>query len=102
KDSGALPALFLIVAQLAQVSDDTLSGPGAGPNTFDEGIVRMGLALFVALIASEKHPFLLGSSMAKVKGDLQGGRFPLHRQNGLSTKQNPGNLQGKGSKIVEI
>ena len=39
KDDGALPALFLIVIQLAQVSDDALPRPGLGANAFDEGIV---------------------------------------------------------------
>ena len=31
---------------------------------------------------------------------MQGGRFPLHRQNGVSTTRNPGNLREIEPKIV--
>ena len=39
KDDGALPALFLIVIEFAQMSDDMLPRPRIRANAFDEGIV---------------------------------------------------------------
>ena len=102
KDDGALPAAFLIVIEFAEMSDDALARPGIGANALDESIVGVGLALFGPLIASEKHPCLLDPSMVKEAGKMQGGRFPLHRQNGVSTTKNTGNSRGKRLKIVEI
>ena len=102
KNDGALPTAFLLVIEFAEVSDDSLPWPSIGAHALDESIVGMGLALFGPLIASQKHSCLLGPSMAKEFGNLQGSRFPLHRQNDLSTTQNAGNLQQEGSKIAEI
>ncbi len=39
--------------------------------------------------------------MVKGFGEKQGGRFPLHRQNGFSTTQKPGKNKDEGRKIVE-
>jgi len=101
KDDGALPAQFLIVIEFAQMSNDMLPRPRIGANAFDEGIVGMGLTLLGSLIASQKHPRLLDANMARETTTLQGGRFPLHRQNRLSTTQSPGNVQAASLKIVE-
>ena len=65
KDDGALPASFLIVIEFAEMSDDALPRPGIGADALDERVVGMGLALLGPLIASEKHPCLLDTSMAK-------------------------------------
>ncbi len=102
KDDGALPASFLIVIEFAEVGDDALPGPGIGANALDESVVGMGLALFRPLIASEKHPCLLDPSMVKGTGKMQGGRFPLQRQNGASTTKQPRNSRVERVKIVEI
>jgi hypothetical protein len=40
--------------------------------------------------------------MAKEAGELQEGRFPLQRQNDVSTTKNTGILQEMGGKIDEI
>ena len=100
KDNRALPAPFLIVIQLAQMSDDPLPRPGSGANALDEGVIGMGLALFGPLIASQKHPCLLGASMAKEARENQPGRFPLQRQKQVSTTENSDDLQETGLKIV--
>jgi hypothetical protein len=102
ENDGTLPTAFLIVIEFAEVSDDSLPRSGIGAYALDESIVSMGLALFGPLIASQEHPCLLGPSMVKEFGDLQGSRFPLHRQNDPSTTQNVGDLQAKRSKIAEI
>ena len=101
KDDGALPTAFLIVIEFAEMGDDALARPSIGAYAFDERIVGVGLALFASLIASEKHPCLLGASMVKEARELQGGRFPLQRQNGVSTTKNTGNSRGKEPKIAQ-
>jgi hypothetical protein len=69
ENDGALPTAFLIVIEFAEVSDDALPRTGSGADALDESIVGMGLALFGALIASQKHPRLLGPSMVEVGGE---------------------------------
>ena len=85
KDDGALPAPFLIVIEFTQVSDDTLSRPGSGTNALDERVVAVSFTLLGPLVASQKHPCLLGASMVRQPRQKQGARFPLQRQNAPST-----------------
>ena len=102
KDDRALPAAFLIVIEFAQVSDDALPRAGSGANALDQRIISMRLALLGTMVASEKHPCLQDPSMVKEARKKQGGRFPLHRQNGASTTKKPRFLRDGKAKKVEI
>jgi len=99
---GALPAAFLIVIEFAEMSDNVLARSGVGANGLYQGVVGVRLAVLGTAIASKKHANLLGASMAKEAAENQRGRFPLHRQNRVSTTKKPGNWQETGLKIVVI
>ena len=102
KNDGALPTPFLIGIELAEMGDYVLPRPGVGPHRFDQGKVSERFAILGAAMASEKHGGLLEASMAKETRKKQRGRFPLHRQNRVSTTKKPGNLQATGPKIAPI
>jgi hypothetical protein len=100
KDDRPLPTAFLFGIEFPQIRHNALPRPRAGANRLHEREVRVRLAILATAIAAEKHWNLLVASMAKKAGKKQGGRFPLHRQNGVSTTKKPGNLQETGPKIV--
>ena len=52
---GALPAKFLVVVELSQVSDDALSRSGLGANALDDGVVGVRLAVLGSPMASQEH-----------------------------------------------
>jgi hypothetical protein len=100
EDDGALPAAFLIVIEFAEVSDDALPRSGLGADAFDEGVVGVDFALFRSLVTSQEHLRLLDTSMVEEAGEMQRGRFPLHRQNVVSTTGKPRNSRTIVGKIV--
>jgi hypothetical protein len=53
-----LPAALLIVVELTEIGDDLLPGPRRGTHTLDQGIVAVGLAVFVAGVAAQEHTSL--------------------------------------------
>ena len=99
---GALPAPLLSAVEFAEVGDDVLPRPGLGAQALDQREVGVLLAVLGPAVAAKKHPCLLAASMAKEAVGLQEGRFPLQRQNDVSTTKNTGFLQETAAKIGEI
>jgi len=58
---GALPASLLIVVELPEIGDNVLSRPGLSTCTLDQGVVGVGLAVFVADVTAQEHGGLLVS-----------------------------------------
>ncbi len=52
KNHGALPAPFLSAVEFAEVSNDVLTRPGLGAETFDESIIGVGLAVLAAAVGT--------------------------------------------------
>ncbi len=55
EDDGALPTPFLVVIELAEMSDDALARPGVGADALDEGVVGVLLAFFGPGVATQEH-----------------------------------------------
>src|SRR6516165_3759003 len=55
KQDGALPAALLVVAEFAEMGDDSLPWPRVGPDAFDQGVVGGRLAVSGAVVASQEH-----------------------------------------------
>ena len=102
KNDGALPATFLGRVEFAQMRDDALPRPGIGANALEESKVGVNFAVFGAVIASKKHGDLLATIVVKEGSKGQWGRFPLQRQNDVSTTRKPRDLQETGWKIARI
>src|SRR5262249_58627261 len=58
KQDGALPAAFLVVVQLAEMGDDSLSWSSVGTDALDQGVVGARLAVSGAVVASQEHDHL--------------------------------------------
>ena len=58
-DHGALPAPLLVVVELAEVGDDVLAGSRLGAHALDQGVIGVGLAVFIAAVAAQEHAGLL-------------------------------------------
>jgi hypothetical protein len=102
EDDGALPASFLVVIEFAEVGDDVLSRPGVRADALDEREIDVGLPVLGAAIASEEHPLPPERQQSRAWAERQGGRFPLQRQNAVSTTEKPGNSLRTGSKIARF
>jgi hypothetical protein len=55
KHDGALPTPFLVVVELTEIGDHTLSRPGLGADALHQSVIRMRLAVLGAVIASQEH-----------------------------------------------
>ena len=60
-DHGALPPSLFVVVQLAEIGDNVLPRPSLGTKTFDQGVIRVRLAVLVAGVAPQEHAALLNS-----------------------------------------
>jgi len=98
----ALPAPLLRAVEFAEMGDDVLPRPRVGAHALDQREVDVLLAVFGPGVTPEKHPCLQRASMHAKAGPLQEGRFPLQRQNAVSTTQNTGLLRESRAKIVSI
>ena len=58
-DHGALPATLLVMVELAEVGDDVLAGSRLGAHALDQGVIGVGLAVFIAAVAAQEHAGLL-------------------------------------------
>jgi hypothetical protein len=88
ENDGALPAAFLSRVEFAQMRDDALAWSGVGAHALDEGKVGVNFAVLGPAIATEKHGDLLATIVVKEGSEGQWGRFPLQRQNAVSTTKN--------------
>src|SRR5437867_13363007 len=78
KDHRALPAVLLIVVQLAEVSDDVLAWPGIRPHTLDKSVVGVRLAILGSCVGSKKHGGLLVAHDGGTRPNVQGDRSAVH------------------------
>jgi hypothetical protein len=52
KHDGALPTAFLVVVELSEMGDDSLSRPSFSADAFDQSVVGMRPVVFGAVVAS--------------------------------------------------
>ena len=58
-----MPTTLLVVVQFAEVGNHVLARPGIGTRALDQGVVGVGLAVFVAGISAQEHAGLLRTRM---------------------------------------
>ena len=71
EEDRALPALFLVAVEVAEVSDDALSGTCVGADALDDGEVGMGLAVLGSGIASQEHLGLPAATMTGIQNKIK-------------------------------